>query len=229
VTLPAWNGPGTVVYGDEIPYDAFLPEVLPYVPGCPEFVAINAIRNAAIAFCEKTNYVQMDSDPVTGVINVPTYEIDVPADTRFLDVMNAWYNNVLLIPKSDDELARIYRTLDWRTLSSNPIYITRLVEPIVQLVPFPNSTILGALTMRISLAPTRSSTGCQKRLWEHYIETIGCGARARLYATPGQPYGDPKMAAEYDLMFRRKCGDARRKVEKGLGRADAKIQFQGWV
>jgi hypothetical protein len=216
-------------YGFNVPYDNFLPEVLPYVPDCPEFVAINAIRNACIEFCEKTHYVQVDLDPITGVANVPNYQIDTPTDTAFCDVIQAWYNNVLLIPKNVDELTRMYRSVDWRTLSGNPGFITRVIQPELLLVPFPILTAPNALTIRAALAPTRASTTVQSRVWEHYVETIALGARARLYNTPGQPYYNPKAAAEMRMMFRVAMMDARRKTEKSITRADTRIQFTGWV
>lgn len=216
-------------YGTTVGYDKFLNEVLPFVPNVPEFIAVNAVRNAAIEFCNKTRYVQVDADPLTCVANVPNYQVDTPADTAFLDVLQCWYNNVLLIPKSVDELSSIYRSLDWRTLSGNPAYITRVIQPEIVLVPMPVLTLPNALTLRIALSPTRDSTTIWDRVWEHYAETVGKGARARLLMTPGQPYSNPQMGMALKTEFNREMSEARRKVEKGLGRSDIRIQFQGWV
>ena len=36
------------------PLADFLPEVLPFVPGCPQPVAINAVRNSVIQFMTET-------------------------------------------------------------------------------------------------------------------------------------------------------------------------------
>jgi len=216
-------------YGFTVPYDNFLPEVLPFVPDVPEFVAINSVRNACIEFCKKTRFLQADADPQTGVNNVASYLVETPPNTEFVDVIQAWYNNVLLIPKSPDELSRIYRSLDWRTLQGNPAYITRLIVPEVILVPYPVLTLPNALTMRIAVAPTRASTTVDSSLFEHYLEEIAHGAKARLYGTPGQPYSDPAAALQMQARFRLDIADARRKVEKGLGRASTRIEFQGWV
>jgi hypothetical protein len=216
-------------YGYTVAYDKFLTEVMPFVPNVPEFVAINAIRNACIEFCTETRYVQVDHDPLTGVKDIPNYQIDTPDDTAFVDVIEGWYNNVLLIPKSVDELSSIYRTLDWRTLDGNPAYITRVIQPEIILVPMPNATLPNALTLRIALAPTRDSMTVDQKVWEHYAETIGKGARARLYMTPGQPYSNPGMGMQVRREFTLEMSRARRKMEKGLGRADLRIQFTGFV
>ena len=41
-------------------FTAWLPEVLPNVPTCPDVLAVNAIRNACIEFCSETNWWQGD-------------------------------------------------------------------------------------------------------------------------------------------------------------------------
>ncbi|TDN70412.1 hypothetical protein [Paraburkholderia sp. BL10I2N1] len=216
-------------YGFAVPFDNFLTEVTPYIPDVPEFVAINAIRNAVIEFCRRTRYWQQDLDPVTGVINVSNYEIDTPPNTVVVDVVEAWYNNVLLIPKSIDQLAYIYRTLDWRTLQGNPAYYTRIIEPELLLVPYPVSTLSNALTMRVALAPARSSTTVDSALYEHYLEEIAQGARARLYATHNQPYSDEKAAALYARLFRTAMDKAKIKVDKSLTRTSDRVEFQRFV
>jgi hypothetical protein len=216
-------------YGYTVGYEKFLNEVLPFVPAVPEFVAINAIRNAAIEFCNETRYVQVDTDPFTGVKGIPNYQIDTPTDTAFLDVIQGWYNGSLLIPKSVDELSSIYRSLNWQTIDGMPAYITRVIQPEIVLVPMPNATLPNALTLRIALSPTRDSTTIDARVWEHYAETIGKGARARLYTTPGQPYTNPGLGLQLKREFTLEMARARRKTEKGLGRADVRIQYIGFV
>ncbi|MEM5400861.1 hypothetical protein [Paraburkholderia unamae] len=217
------------LYGYTVPYEHFLKDVRPWAPDVPEFVAVHAIRNACIEFCEKTNYVQQNIVPISGQMNVATYQISTPDGTRFLDAIEMYYNENLLIPKSVDELAVIYRSYEWDTIGGNPAYVTRIIEPEIQLVPFPVSYLSNAITGRISLAPTRDSCEIEHRVWEHYAETIAHGALARLYAMPDQPYSNPKAAEEFRRRFVAECGSARRKVEKGLGRADVRMQFQGWV
>ena len=50
----------------EISYEVFLPEVMPFVRDVPEIVAVQAIRNAVIEFCEETHYMQENLDPMPG-------------------------------------------------------------------------------------------------------------------------------------------------------------------
>jgi hypothetical protein len=188
-------------------------------------VAINAVRSAVIEFCRKTRYWQEDLDPVTGAANVPNYPVDTPPNTVVVDLVEAWYNGNLLIPKSMDELARIYRTLDWRTMAGNPAYYTRVIEPEIILVPYPVEAIPNALTMRVALAPTRNSTYVDSALYEHYVEQIGFGARARLYSMSGQPFADETAAKKYALLFRVACDNARIRADKSLTRSMTRVEF----
>ncbi len=124
--------------GLTVGYEDFLPEVVQYVPDVPEFIAINAIRNSCIEFCEKSRYLQTDLTPINLVANQAMYTVIVPPDTKFVDIVEAYANDVLLIPKSSEELSRIYRYTDWRSVEGQPMYITREVYTSVQLVPFLN-------------------------------------------------------------------------------------------
>jgi len=87
----------------------FLPEVMQYVPDVPEFVAINSLRNAAIEFCEKTRVLQIDLSPTALIVGKANYLMVVPPDLKFVDLVEAYADDRLLIPKSSEELSRIYR------------------------------------------------------------------------------------------------------------------------
>lgn len=216
----------TEIYNRTIPYEDFLTEVLPYVQEVPEFVASNAVRNAVIEFCRKTRYWQRDLAPLTVEANVPNYPIETPEGTVLVDVVQAWYGGKLLVPKSIDALTRIYRTLDYRTLSGSPAYFTRVIEPEILLVPKPDQSLDAAVTLRAALAPTRDSTSVDSAIFEHHVEDIAAGARGRLYSMRGQPFSDAQGALTYERKFRVACDKARISVEKSLTRDSTVVEFQ---
>jgi hypothetical protein len=203
----------------------FLPEVMQYVPDVPEFVAINSLRNAAIEFCEKTRILQIDLSPTSLIIGKASYLMIVPPDLKFVDLVEAYADDRLLIPKSSEELSRIYRATDWRTVQGSPAYITRTSYPEVQVVPYPQ--IDGEqLKLRASVAPTRTATEVPQTLFEEFVEQISYGARGRLYGTPKQSYSDKSMAREYLMMFRAAINETRTRVNRGLTRASGSIEYQ---
>lgn len=208
------------------PYTAFLPEVMPFVHDCPEISAIAAIRNAAIEFCEKSHYWQADVPVFDADEGESFYQVEVPDGSVLIDVVDAWYKNFRLSLKTADDLARLMRGADWRTVIGDPMYITKMTGPMVQLCPTPERTEFDALSLRAVLAPTRDSTGVDDDIYERFLEVVAKGARARLYATPGQPYYDMNMAMSYRKEFITGIGEAKIQANKGLGRASGAIQMR---
>jgi hypothetical protein len=210
-------------------YEKFLPEVIPFVRDVPEVVAIQAVRNAAIEFCEETRYLQVNNDPTTLIANQSDYDLEADTGYRVIDVVEAWIGDQFLVPKSVEELTKIYRGNDWRTMKGNPYYYFRSRMGIMTLVPQPassSSVTKSFLKCRVAIAPSRSSSAVDDDIFERFAEVIACGARARLYDTVNQPYYDPQAALVYRKKFNDDIADVRTRVNKGLSRASVQIEFQ---
>lgn len=219
----------TAFYGNTVPFEDFLPEVLQFVPDVADLVATNAIRNACIEFCEKTRYWQIEVDPIDVVANQSNYVIPTPADTKMVGIVYAYYQTNLLVPQPPDTLANIYRLGDWRELQGSPQYITQIIKPEVILVPQPSFAAAGALKVRVSIAPTRGASEVSSQLYEEYLMVIANGAKAILYNTPGQPYFDKTAAKECQILFRTGIANARIAIDKGLTRTSNRAEFQRFV
>lgn len=212
----------------KVPFTQFLPEVLPYIHDCPQLVAVNAIRNAAAEFCEKSHYWQLDIDPMGVEAGQGNYIVPCPEGTVFVDVKMGWMNGRQVTPKSVEELGRMFRTVDWRSMTGVPAYITRVTGTEVILVPRPHATQLDGLTMRIVVAPSRTSVSIEADIFERFLEPIAKGARARLHATPGQPYYDMQLSVLYQREFLVAIGEAKIKANKGISRASVSVEFPGF-
>lgn len=209
-----------------VDYELFLPEVLPFVPDCPEIVAINAIRNACIDFCNKTWFWQLDLDPLPVVANVANYPIDVPRGTEFLGLAGCWVSGIMVIPKSHDELTRKFRGMDWRALDGGtPRYVTQIDTDEIMLVPRPNTTEQNSLTIRAVVAPAIDSEGVEDSLLRHHRKIIAMGARAYLHDTMGQPFSNVSLAERLEFKFNRECSKVRITVNRGLSRSSVTIEF----
>jgi len=213
-----------------VSYEVFLPEVMPYVHDVPEIVAVQAIRNACIEFCEETHYLQENLDAMTGQKNESTYWLEAN-DTNYkvVEIMQAYYGDQLLIPKSQEQLNQIYRTSNWQDLSGNPYYYFRTRADEMVLVTKPTTTEQNKLKVRAAIAPKRASTTVDSELFERFLEQISFGARARLYNTPNQPYYDPKTAMEYTKRFNDVLAEVRTRVYKGLTRTAVNVEYQRWA
>ena len=219
----------TQAYGYTVPYEDFLPYVNQYVPDAGEFVAVDAIKQAAIEFCEKTFVWQYTIPAMDIVAEQSNYVLGTPADTKSVGPIQVYYDTNLLIPKGPDELADIYRMGDWQQVIGHPQYVTRIVKPEVILVPQPNEDSPATLHIKTALAPTRDSTEIDSEIFEQYAEAIAWGARARLLAQPRQDYSDKAGSIEALKMFRYEINRVRMQVTKGLTRGSPRVEFQRWV
>lgn len=203
------------------PYTSFLREVLPYVHDCPELVAINAIRNAAIEFCEKTDYVMYDPLPVQLLGGVGTYTPIMQSETRMGRIEWAFVDNAALRPITESQAKRLYG-IDWRTIVGNPYYyMADQSFNTVRLIPAPPSDTTSELNLRLATVPTRDSTAVNEDVYQRYLEEIAWGARARLNETVGQPYYDPAAAVMLRSKFNAAISAA--KLEKNRNMTTASL------
>ncbi len=100
----------------EVNFDTILKEVSPFVPNCPEPVMVNAIRNAAIDFCDFTGWLTQDLDPISVIANEPLYEIEADGDYEIARVMDPlWFNGAMVRLRTELELRRTMTTA-WATM-----------------------------------------------------------------------------------------------------------------
>jgi len=208
-------------------YEDFYDEVLPYLPGCTPAMAKVAIRNAVIDFCEGSLILQRDHDPVTVVQRIIDYDFEPPTGYLVTKIMRAWYKGVELTPKAPDELpgALLYnsRYPDAVISEQDPNLITQKDERTYTLFPFPRETAASALTMRVALKPTRSSTTIEDVVFEDYAEIIGHGAKYRLMASPSKPFTSPDGAAASKVFFDEGVNTARQRAVRGYVRSDLRV------
>jgi hypothetical protein len=199
--------------------------VLPDVPGVLQALALNAIRQAAIEFCEKSLAWNHEHDAVTVVANVNLYDYSKPANTVVVRPLQAWINKLEPIAfKTPGQLSELLG--DWRAAKGSPSFITQVRPSQFYLAPMPNRTIPLGLTLRIAVKPSRASTGLETYLYEDYLDAITAGAKARLFAMNKKPWANPGLAAECRADFDTKTREARDRVSRGYGPAKHRARPQ---
>src|SRR5262245_40608867 len=185
-------------------WTAFQDDVLPHAPGCDWPMAQDAVRKAAIDFCEQTRVWHFEHPLVNVVANTADYPFVPPAGTVVHEILDAWFDNVWIEPQGSDDLSEINGS--WLTWTGpRAIYITQPDERTARLVPKPTANLTNGLRMLVALKPTIASTGIETRLYEEYREIIACGALARLYKSPKKPYTDFALGENRNAQFRRDC------------------------
>lgn len=209
-------------------YTEFLNEVMPHVPGCPNEVAIAAIRNACVEFCEKTLILQRDHDLVDAVANQADYDLEPPSGYMVTKIVRAWYKSDPLNPAAPDGVTsvRVFNPLaENADGTGDPKNIFQKDEHTFSVYPVPKETAPNAIFMRVALKPTRASTRIEDSIYEEYLETIAHGAKARLMLMPGKPYTNPDLAAVNDNLFRQGINVARQRATRGFVRSNLQVSL----
>lgn len=207
-------------------YETFYDEVLPHMPGCTPAMAKLAIRNAVIDFCEGSLILQRDHDPVDVLIGIIDYDFEPPTGYLVSKMMKAWYKGVELDPVAPDSISQSIfynsRYPDAVKTQQDPTMITQKDERTYTIYPFPFETASSALTMRVALKPTRSSTVIEDVVFEDYAEIIGYGARYRLMMSQVKPYSSAE-AVFFKQLFEEGVNVARQRASRGYVRSDLRV------
>ncbi len=201
--------------------DLFLPYVSPYVPGCSDPMALQAIRMALIDFCNSTDLVQRvyTYDVVAGQ---SAYPIATPAHMNMNRVLAVGWQGRWLTPVTPDQVPTPV-ILKGQTIGTDQVWTgvpqayfqQTPSETIFHLYPIPDTTIPGGLTAKAAFAPSQDAQTFEDHLFDNWGEEIAAGAIARLLAMPGQQFSNIHGAPGYRNQFKQGIDDARRLKEQG--------------
>ncbi len=206
-------------------YTVFYPWVTPFFPGVPDLIILDAIRNACIEFCDRTDWLFYTpvAQQVTANENEYDLTLDLPIDTTIARVQSVWVNGITITPKDEEDLRRMYN-LDWRSQTGNPAYFTQYEPETLILVPIPTLTVAQGLATTLVLRPARTSATVDGDLFEYWLETVAAGARARLHEIPGQQYENPQLADKMKAVFDAGIARAIAQRQRGLVRSTPRIR-----
>lgn len=211
-------------------YDAFLPRVLIDAYGCPEIVAIQAIRDSVIEFCVRSNFIQRDHDPITATAGVSDYDLEPPNGQLVIKILKCWFRTSELSPIAPDYVntPAFYNSEipENAPLLATPLSFTQKDERTFSIYPIPKDTVVSGLTLRVSLKPTRSSTFCEDSLYEDYAEAIAHGALSKLLASPGKAYLNVGAAGMHGTAFTSGINDARQRASRGHVRSGMQVRMR---
>lgn len=200
------------------PLTTFLPEVVPYAPNVPNPIAINAIRNALIEFCEQTAWDTYECLPQTGQAGMSDYEMDTPEGTEVSRVMSVFYDGRPLVAMSEETIRRMNPRSDWRDQTGSPSAFVTMDRHIVRLFPVPDTGLANALKCIVALRPERTAIVCTDDLWRLWGDGIAKGAIYRLLTIPQQSWTNLRAAEGFGKMFADCIGKGKIDRNRGLAR-----------
>ena len=209
--------------------ESFLPEILPDVPGCPSDMAIRALRNTIVEFCEKSLIHQDTMDAITVYENITDYDLEPPKNYRIQKIMKMWYLGQELEALAPDDLGLpdAYRTniAGYTASKGPPAGFTQKDVDTFTILPIPDQKYTSSLTMRVALVPLRTMTEVADFLFEIWGETIGFGTKARLMLTPGKPYSNNEAANFNQVRYTTGLNDARQRASRGNVRSSLRVKL----
>ncbi len=165
-----------------------LPHVLPYVAGCPEEVAISALRNAAIEFCKET---QCHITGVSVVFDGATGPVPDLA-TQIVDIVDAKCAGqpLKVLALNDPEVEEL----------GMGEFAIRMADP-NSLTITPTPTVPMRVDLLAIVAPGPASTQMLDDLWRRHHEAIANGALHRIFEIPSRVWSDGQLAIYYGNKF----------------------------
>jgi hypothetical protein len=193
------------------PISEFFPRVIPYVPGCSEPLAQQALLDAAIVFCEESQVIRARLDEFSTVADQVSYELDAPAQQQVARVLEVRVDGRPIPMVMAEDVGMITdavgRPMACYTDATESEFVLRLF-------PVPDGAY--PVQVRAALRPTRTATSVEDDLFNLWSDAVVSGALARLMAVPAQPFSNPALAGGYSAAALSAARKAR--VEGSFGR-----------
>ena len=209
---------------------SFLPYVMPYVNGCTEPMAEQAILSACIELCGKSCLVQRVIAE-SAVADASDYDVEEPPQMVLVRILQVFYGTRILKARSLDTVTHAVamrgESINGETIGSGTPtewFARDPSNPIVSVYPPPAAAANEILTIRAAYQPSRSATSVEDTLYDDYAEDIAAGAVARLLTMPNQSFSSPLSIKAFRDQFLGAVSAASVIARVGLGAASSRIK-----
>jgi hypothetical protein len=200
----------------------------PSVPGCPQPILEQYIRDAAIECCEKTLAWRYEQPLIRLTPGVFEYPYNNPLQTEVHAFLTAAVNGSPLTPLTLEKLYIHYP--NWPDLDpdqrADPRYICQLDPDNFVLAPLPDASVTYDLKMIAVLKPLRTATGMDKTIMDDLENTIMHGALQHLLVMPNKNWSDRELATYHAKQYISKITERRARANLGAARASMSVQMR---
>jgi hypothetical protein len=198
------------------------------VPGCPQPVIEQYIRDAAIEVCERTLAWRYQQPTIRLTQGVFEYPYETPTEAEVHAFLTASVNGVKLHVTTLDDISDMHP--DWPSKESgkrsNPRYILQIDQDNFAVAPIPDASVPYDVNMFVALKPLRTSTGMDKTAFDDLENVIMHGALQQLLVMPGKNWSDRELAAYHAKQYLSKTVERRARANIGAGRASVTVQMR---
>lgn len=207
------------------PLSAFFPRILPYLPGCPEPFAAQALLTSAIEFCENSQVVRVDLPPISTVAGGASYYLDAPdAQSAITRVLNVTLDGHVL----PSIMAEALREVPATPARPNGYYVdTSEGDFTIKLAPLPDTSY--TLAANVALRPAREATQLHNDLYDLWIDALVAGTLYRCMMTPDQPFSNPVQALYWEKTANTATANSRIEGNYGYVRGSMRVKTRPFV
>ncbi len=193
--------------------DALLPGFLPNVPDCPDPTAAFWLREAVIAFCERTEAWRTQVSVNVNAAGYADITTSLPVDSSLVSMLGVTCDGTQLEAMSESDLDAEY--YGWRTgaLTGAPSMFSQTTFDNIVIIPATGAT--QAVDVILTLKPQIDAATIPDFIVNHFKETVMMGAKARLLAIPNKPWTDLNLSIALQEQFNQACSKAKFTVKKG--------------
>ena len=172
--------------------DSFLPLVRGRLPGCPDIVLKDAVRDAAIEFCRRTE-LMTEAVLLSVTANDPAYALTATGGDVW-EVLSVRRESSPLQPVNRQE----FLVQGLATQTGTPGYYYLEGDGSLILGPIPDAD--ETLTVLVTVVTAENATTVPDALYQDHRETIAAGARAWVRRNLGD-WVNPQLEAEDRKVF----------------------------
>jgi hypothetical protein len=198
----------------------FLPQVLPYTPGCPDLLAVDHIRSAAREFAGETGCWNYMTAPVVTRAGVAIYPLDVDSSQERVRLIGHALLGTCRYDVVDGMLGRAQA----RTQRGGRfVYL----EGPQDVVIYPPPVVDGEpLVLQLAVRPSMTADYWPDDLAEH-VNDIAQGAVATLCRLPKKEWSDRQQAKDAFELFQQAKGTVAWQVATGYTGGLRQMRHQG--
>lgn len=200
----------------------------PSVPGCPQPIIEQHVRDAAIEACERTlawRYEQPSTRLTPGVYEYP---YNNPLQTEVHAFLTATVNGSPLDPVTLEQM--YFKYPQWPDFDVNqrstPRVICQLDPDNYTIAPLPDADKAYDLKMIVVLKPLRSASGMDKNVMDDLENVIMHGALQHLLVMPNKNWSDRELATYHAKQYLSKITERRARANIGNARASMTVQMR---
>ena len=183
----------------------FLEDVRPDVPDCLEKIIIDAVRQAAIRFCEQAYITKSPLADITLLTGVKEYALTPPANLDIV-MVDAVYDSL------GNQLPHVIREkMATNSSGEKPLYWHKVNTRTIQPYPTPNKDG-EVLSIQAVVKPSQACLEVDDVLFNDYRLSIAAGAKERLVTMPRKEWTNFDLAPYYQNLFNEGVSEARFKI-----------------